>query len=276
MAYFDLPNSGRKLKDVMEVGPEDEYATAGIPVLSSTTTLKEISVFPQPIQKPYPQLWEPLPSGRSIRWAVEHGVNGFAVPEATETLKKQIDTYYEEAEKNGWPDRLDRRPWKYGWDAEKHRGFGHNLYVHILRPGPHEREELQRYKNNLQMHWDYFGAFGFAAGFVSPTSPEFDPNMRITPEILIERGGAIVGTAEHVAERILRNKEECGYDDLLFVAWFEAGGFRGEEIEEQMQVFAAEVMPVLRKECGGGPNLPESTVRLVPERKLVESPVIAS
>jgi len=33
-----------------------------------------------------------------------------------------------------------------------------------------------------------------------------------------------------------------------------------------MQVFAAEVMPVLRRECGGGPTLPESTVQLVPER----------
>ena len=26
-----------------------------------------------------------------------------------------------------------------------------------------------------------------------------------------------------------------------------------------MQIFAAEVMPVLRRECGGGPTLPEST-----------------
>jgi hypothetical protein len=32
-----------------------------------------------------------------------------------------------------------------------------------------------------------------------------------------------------------------------------------------MQLFAAEVMPVLRRECGGGSSLPESTVQLVPE-----------
>ncbi|MCH7606062.1 MAG: hypothetical protein IH962_02800, partial [Chloroflexi bacterium] len=70
------------------------------------------------------------------------------------------DIYYEEAEKSGWPDRLNRGPWKFGWDAEKHRGFGHNIYIHILRPGPDEQEKLQRYKNFLQMHWDYFGEFG--------------------------------------------------------------------------------------------------------------------
>jgi hypothetical protein len=51
----------------------------------------------------------------------------------------------------------------------------------------------------------------------------------------------------------------------MFTAWFEAGGYFREEIEEQMQVFAAEVMPVLRRECGGGSTPPESTVQFVPE-----------
>jgi hypothetical protein len=32
-----------------------------------------------------------------------------------------------------------------------------------------------------------------------------------------------------------------------------------------MHLFAEQVMPVLRRECGGGPTLPESTVHLVPE-----------
>jgi hypothetical protein len=51
----------------------------------------------------------------------------------------------------------------------------------------------------------------------------------------------------------------------MFTAWFEAGGYSTEEIEEQMEIFAAEVMPVLRRECGGGPTLAESTVQLVPK-----------
>ena len=45
-----------------------------------------------------------------------------------------------------------------------------------------------------------------------------------------------------------------------------SGGYSTEEIEEQMHVFADEVMPVLRRECGGGPTLPDSTVQFVPER----------
>ena len=32
-----------------------------------------------------------------------------------------------------------------------------------------------------------------------------------------------------------------------------------------MRVFAEEVMPVLRRECGGSPDFPESTLEWAPE-----------
>jgi len=64
----------------------------------------------------------------------------------------------------------------------------------------------------------------------------------------------------------MRIKESCRYDDLLFTAWFEASEYSTEEIETQMEVFAADVMPILRRECGGGPTLPETSGRVVPER----------
>ena len=55
-------------------------------------------------------------------------------------------------------------------------------------------------------------------------------------------------------------KEVCGYDDFMFHTWFETGGFSGREVEEQMQAFAEEVAPELRRACGGGPKREESTV----------------
>ena len=73
---------------------------------------------------------------------------------------------------------------------------------------------------------------------------------------------ALFGSADEVIEKILRIKETVGYEDFMFNAWFELGSFSGEEIEEQMQIFAEEVMPALRQACGGGPNLPESQVNL--------------
>jgi alkanesulfonate monooxygenase SsuD/methylene tetrahydromethanopterin reductase-like flavin-dependent oxidoreductase (luciferase family) len=233
--------------------------------MASTTTLKEISVFPQPLQKPHPQVWEPVTSERSIRWAARNKVNAFTVPEPTSRLRRNIEIYYEEAEKNGWPDRLNRGRWKLGWDAEKHRGFGCCRYVHILRPG-HEREDRERYKEPIELQWDYYGPFGFAAVLSDLGEPMYDLNMKVTADLIMQKEIAIVGTADEVTDKILRIKQSCGYDDFMFTAWFEAGGYASEEIENQMEVFAAEVMPVLRRECGGGPTLPEASSRVVPER----------
>ena len=265
MAYFGLPKAGRTVEDVLNVGEPDLYSM-GSPIMAATTTLKEISVFPQPVQKPHPQVWEPVTSARSIRWAAQHNVNAFTVPEPTSRLKRNIDIYYEEADKHGWPDRLQRGRWKFGWDAERHRGFGCCRYVHLLPNGQRGQQALQRYKASLELQWDYYGPFGFAAVLSDVDEPMYDLQTKITAELIMQKEIAIVGTVEQVIDKIMRIKQTCAYDDFLFTAWFEAGGYSTEEIEEQMQVFAAEVMPVLRRECGGGPTLPESAVPLVPEQ----------
>ena len=259
MAYFNLPQAGRRVDEVLNIGQPDMYSM-GTPVLAATTTLKEISVFPQPVQKPHPQVWEPVTSERSIRWAARNGVNAFTVPEANSRLKRNIEIYYDEAEKTSWPDRLQRGPWKYGWDAEAHRGFGCCRYVHILNSGSHEKRELQRYKTSLELQWDYYGPFGFAAALADLGEPMPDLNAKISADRILQKGVAIVGTAQEVVEQILHIKEVCNYDDFFFTAWLEGGGYAAEEVEEQMQLFASEIMPALRRECGGGPTLHKSTV----------------
>ena len=42
---------------------------------------KELQVYPQPVQKPYPQMWQPLTSPRSIEFAAQHGINGYFIVE---------------------------------------------------------------------------------------------------------------------------------------------------------------------------------------------------
>jgi hypothetical protein len=58
-------------------------------------------------------------------------------------------------------------------------------------------------------------------------------------------------------------RNECVYDDLCFLGWFELGGFHAKEIEEQMQIFAEEVMPILARDCGGKVELPARGLDLV-------------
>ncbi|MPY93573.1 MAG: LLM class flavin-dependent oxidoreductase [Acidimicrobiia bacterium] len=260
IAYFSEPGNGRSLEDVIAVGAPDMYSQ-GSPVLATTTKLRELQVYPQPLQKPHPQVWEPLTSPRSIKFAAQNGVNGYFIVEPKSRLRQNIELYYEEAEKAGWPDRLDRGPFKFGWDAEKRRGIITGRYVHIADKGI---GDLDRAARSLEVQWDYYGPFGFA-GVLADAGEEVDMMRKVTAQELRDRGVALHGSVDYVIEEILSLKTSCGYEDFLFNAWFEHGGFTTNEIEDQMLCFAEEVMPVLRRECGGSPEKPESVVELVPE-----------
>lgn len=253
IAYFDQASVvERDVADIVDIGPPDMYS-AGNPVLATTTTLREISCFPQPLQKPYPQLWEPLTSPRSIGFCAQRGVNGYFIVEPNSRLKRNIDLYYEEAERAGWPDRLERGRFKYGWDSARRRGIVTCRYIHIMMPGMDQARELARVKLGLEVQWDYYGPFGFAAALADDASTLLDLSGHIDAELLLAKEIAIVGTPDAVIEKIMRIKDDVGYEDFMFHAWFEIAGFSGAETEAQMHYFAEECLPELRRLCGGRP-----------------------
>ncbi|MEK6439490.1 LLM class flavin-dependent oxidoreductase [Pseudonocardia sp. T1-2H] len=257
LAYFSQPGMGRTLEQVLKVGNPDMYS-AGNPVQATTTKLLEFPVYPQPLQKPHPQIWEPLTSPRSVKFAAERGINGYFIVEPNSRLRRNIELYYEEAEKAGWPDRQNRGQFKYGWDAEKRRGVVTCRYIHCVDKG---LGDLDRAAQALELQWDYYGPFGFAAVLAEADEPFYDMSMKVTAEMLRDKKVAIHGSKQYVIDSIMEIKEVCGYDDFMFHAWFEAGGFSATETEAQMQYFAEEIMPVLHREYGHSPN-PESMVDL--------------
>jgi hypothetical protein len=94
IAYFKMPKAGRRLDEVLKIGGPDPYGGPN-PVVQSSTVLRELQVFPQPLQRPYPQMWEPLTTERSIRWAAQRGINGYFIVEPISRLRKNIEIYYE-------------------------------------------------------------------------------------------------------------------------------------------------------------------------------------
>lgn len=254
IAYFQRDKVERRLEDVLHLGEPDMYS-AGNPVQATTTTLLELQVFPQPLQRPHPQLWEPLTSKRSLEWAAKQGVNGVMIVEPNDRLRRNIDIYHEAAQKAGWPDMHNRGAFKFGWDAEKRRGIMTSRYIHITN-AKNEKRNLERAAAAMELQFDYYGPFGFGAVVARLNEPMFDLNKKVTAEMLREREIAIQGSKQFVIDKIMKMKKECGYEDFAFLGWFELGGFEGSEIEEQMQIFAEEVMPVISADCGGKVELP--------------------
>jgi alkanesulfonate monooxygenase SsuD/methylene tetrahydromethanopterin reductase-like flavin-dependent oxidoreductase (luciferase family) len=227
---------------------------------ATTTTLKEMQVFPQPVQNPHPQLWEPLTSARSLKFGAEHGINGVMIAEPNDRLRRNID--YEATEKARFPDMHNRGRFKVGWDADKRRGIMTSRYLHITRPGK-EKEALDRAARTIELQFDYYGPFGFGAVVARLDEPMFDLNKKVIAQMLRECGVAIHSSKQYVIDTIMKMRNECGYDNFCFLGWFELGGFQAKEIEEQMQIFAEEVMPVLARGCGGRVELPARGLDLV-------------
>ena len=101
------------------------------------------------------------------------------IVEPNDRLRKNIDIYYEAAEKAGWPDMHERGRFKYGWDADKRRGIMTSRYIHITTPGK-EKQALERAARAMELQFDYYGPFGFGAVVARLDEPMFDLNKRVT------------------------------------------------------------------------------------------------
>ena len=83
------------------------------------------------------------------------------------------------AEKADWPDRLGRGRFKFGWDAEKRRGVVTCRYIHLVPPGASREKELGRFKAALELQWDYYGPFGFAAVLAEANEPMYAIDKKV-------------------------------------------------------------------------------------------------
>lgn len=272
MAYFRDGSVGRKLEQVLRVAGDDSYATSAMPISAKETTLSELQVFPKPVQKPYPQIWQPLTSPRSIQYAAQHGINGYFNASPVARLRRDLESYYAAAEQAGWPDRLGRGQFKFGWDADRRRGVITDRMIHIVG---NDIGDLDRAARGVEAQWDFYGAFGFSAALSEPGEPRYPVDLKVTADLLRSKGVALHGSVDYITEKLLEMRELGGYgDDFMLNCHFELAGFSGAEIEEQMCCFAEEIAPTLAAACGGRVHHPDSDVNLdVDDRVMTPAPL---
>jgi alkanesulfonate monooxygenase SsuD/methylene tetrahydromethanopterin reductase-like flavin-dependent oxidoreductase (luciferase family) len=238
IAYFAQEQINQTVEQVMSIG----QPTGKKGVASATTMLKEITVGPQPLQKPYPQFWMPMTTRRSAEWAAENGVNGIYAATPNNLLNRELDIYHKAAERAGWPDRLGRGPFKRGWDAERKRGVVAVRMAHIV-DGDVGNEKL--YNSGLDMYMDYMTTFGSLG--VQLAEAGFD---EASSKSVAEAGLNLIGSPDKVMTAIADMKEAGDFDDMAVIFVFDAHSLPEQMVEDQMHYFAENIMPVLHKEYG--------------------------
>ncbi len=253
--YFETNRNGHRASDVL--GPEEDDFNLNPTGIDENSYLRQISLLPRPVQQPHPPLWQLMVSPRSIQNAAKHGFNGYFNLVQNDMLKQQIDGYMRLCEHYGWPDRLGQGEFKPGWDATRHRGLITGRWIHVAEPGI---GNLEKFREGIRRVWNWYDPFGFGV------LVNGDQSIPTKPEDLEDKGLSIVGSKDQVIDGIMSIKNDVYPDsDFYFNCQFEGSGLSSEENEEQIQFFAEEIAPVLRRECGGGPDLADSTVSHVPD-----------
>ncbi|HTU30820.1 MAG TPA: LLM class flavin-dependent oxidoreductase [Solirubrobacteraceae bacterium] len=238
IAYYQQEQIRQTVEQVMDIGvPTDQSGVA-----SMTTTLKQITVGPQPLQSPTPQFWMPMTTRRSAEWAASNGVNGLYAATPNELLNRELDIYHNAAKASGWSDRLDRGEFARGWDSGRKRGVAAVRTVHVV-DGDVGNEAL--YMSGLDRYMDYMLTFGSLGVQLAEAGYE-----EASSKTVAEAGLNMIGSPDKVLEGIEAMKVAGGFDDMCVVFVFDGHALPEQMVEDQMSYFAENIMPVLHKEYG--------------------------
>ncbi len=252
--YFDDEVSEYDSEEILHWQEGDMYDGSPHPAVAGGTKLKKFSVFPQPLQDPYPQIWQPIFSPQSASWVTQQGFNTAAIGVPPDMAPEFMDVYYDAAEEAGWPHRLDEHdgePLKYGWDEEKDRGFAYISY--FFNTDVHDDETFERWKRGMEhtnSHYSNFALAGMLADLLGGEPGDYINNV-VTIDEIHEAEMAFAGDTEELTDQILSIGEQCGYEDFHLGLAFEAGGLTAEEENEQLEHFMEHIAPTLEEKYPG-------------------------
>ncbi len=233
--YFAQKGLERTPADILNIADERFGGTL------KHTTLRELSVYPQPLQKPHPQIWQPVVMNiRSMKRAARRGMNPMFVGSPPAKVREEVEAYEETMREHDYPDRFGRKSFKRGWDCEAKRGVGHLQNVHIVTNGI---GNVEKWARGVRHRYEYL------AGFLPPGAIDVLLDNKDMP--------SFAGSPDKVVEDFLLIKEKGGYDDFLCPINISVSGMGWSEIQEQMIAFSEEVMPHLVAACGGAYPLPD-------------------
>jgi len=202
-----------------------------------------VNIWPRPLQKPYPPIYM-AGSGTpdTMRWAAKHRHVYMSVIAPTQSIKGWFNGYRKAArEEFGWEPGPDR----FGWVTPTYVGETDKKAIEEAR-GP---IEWYFHKSLKQPP----GA-GNPPGYVPLESMRqaLNRGVRRIPtdnmpiEELIKGGYILVGSAETVAERIATLGQDLGFGTLGVN--LTVGSIAENQARENIEAFAKEVMPKVRRE----------------------------
>lgn len=205
-----------------------------------------VNVWPRPLQQPHPPIWIPgFGSKETVEWCAhpERKYAYLAVFMPDHLLKLYFDLYREAAR-------------GHGYEASPYQ-MGHLLPIYVAETDQRAFEEagdhaLWLYHKGLRHKWEMFFPPGYNSIASMRRISEFAHELdwaKMDARELDERGYCLMGSVETVRQRLAEYIHKLGFGLLLPLLHF--GDMPHHRTIKNMELFATEVMPFLKREFKG-------------------------
>jgi alkanesulfonate monooxygenase SsuD/methylene tetrahydromethanopterin reductase-like flavin-dependent oxidoreductase (luciferase family) len=185
--------------------------------------LVEIGVVPKPVQKPHPPLMQPFAFSEStIRWCAREGVMPVLAPVNAPLENELFDVYADEARSCG---------------REVEVGDDMGVLRDVIVADTDEEAVSLWASSGIFVGAAWFSPFGFSAAIPEPGETTDD----ITPQLLLDRSLALVGSVDTVTRQMERLVDRLPLKNLL--AWQYVSLVPNETLKKSLDLFATKVLP---------------------------------
>ena len=183
-----------------------------------------LRVTPRPYQKPHPPLWMTVSTDRSVATAAELGLKACYWQPPPMRIRQRMELYAETRSK------LEGRPFSLGEDQAVMRS------TYVASSMEDARRDAEA---GIMSSFIFNDPFRGRQVFTNP-GEELSDDVRLDWDFLEPRT-LLVGSPDHVAEKIQELREVCSLECLLVE--FAHGGIPQRKILRNLENFATRVMP---------------------------------
>lgn len=200
-----------------------------------------VNPWPRPLQRPHPPIWLPSTgSPETIELCVERGYPFARVYERADLVKQVFDQIRAKGEERGKPMTPDKLGWMVPiYVAESDARALDEAGQHVL----YLFKELSHRPFEMLLPPGYMSAASMGSALERVARRAGIAQM--TVEELVNQGFVIFGSPQSVRQRLAEYHKVMGFGNL--VALLQFGSLPADLTRKNMELFASEVMPKLRR-----------------------------
>jgi alkanesulfonate monooxygenase SsuD/methylene tetrahydromethanopterin reductase-like flavin-dependent oxidoreductase (luciferase family) len=179
------------------------------------------------------EIWQPVTSPKTYRYVAAQGHKAVYWMMSRPRLKQ------------GW--KLYQDLYEETHPAEPLRKGQHRMVVINVTIADTAEQARELARNGHDEYWRFLGPYGRQVNYLDEHGQSWPPSRYPTVEDSIAQGPWVIGSAAEVRDNLAQLQQDLGVEYLTIFPHYP--GLVREQVVDQLERFAAEVAPTLRKQA---------------------------